>query len=72
MPNNCQHPKATAAQGPEIMAIVLEAQHGMYAAEVADFFAGLHANLDDETRSRAWAGVAEHIRIRECERFEWG
>ena len=54
------------------MAIVLEAQHGMYAAEVADFFAGLHANLDDETRSRAWAGVAEHIRIRECERFEWG
>jgi hypothetical protein len=72
MPNNCQHPQATAAQGQEIMAIVLEAQHGMYAAEVADFFAGLLTNLGDESRSRAWAGVAEHIRLRECERFEQG
>jgi len=72
MPNNCQHPQATAEQGPEIMAIVLEAQHGLYAAEVADFFADLLTNLGDESRSRAWTGVAEHIRLRECERLEQG
>ncbi len=70
MPNNWQHSQATTEQGPEIMAIVLEAQHGLYAAEVAEFFASLHTKRGDKRRSRAWASVAERIRFRERERLE--
>jgi hypothetical protein len=70
MPNNGQHSQAPAGQGPEIMAIVLEAQHGLYAAEVADFFAGLHTERGDASRSRAWTNVARRIRYRERERLE--
>ena len=55
---------------PEIMAIVLESQHGLYAAEVADFFADLHTERGDGSRSRAWANVAKRIRHRERERFQ--
>jgi hypothetical protein len=52
------------------MAIVLEAQHGLHAAEVADFFAGLHTKRGDESRSRAWMNVASRIRYRERARLE--
>lgn len=70
MPTNWQHSQATTGQGPEIMAIVLEAQHGLHAAEVADFFSSLHTKRGDESRSRAWASVAKRIRWREQERLE--
>ncbi len=70
MPSNWQYSQATTGQEREIMAIVLEAQHGLYAAEVADFFASLHTKRSDESRSRAWASVAERIRSRERERLE--
>ena len=52
------------------MAIVLESQHGLYAAEVAEFFAGLHTERGDDRRSRAWTDVAKRIRYRERKRFE--
>lgn len=52
------------------MAIVLESQHGLYAAEVADFFAGLHTERGDQNRSRAWMDVAKRIRFREQKRLE--
>ena len=52
------------------MAIVLEAKHGLHAAEVADFFASLHTKRGDKSRSRAWASVAKRIRTREQERLE--
>ncbi|MEE8310513.1 MAG: hypothetical protein V3R34_09010 [Hyphomicrobium sp.] len=52
------------------MAIVLEAQHGLHAADVAEFFAGLHTKRGDESRSRAWTNVARRIRYRERERLE--
>jgi len=70
MPNNWQHSQASTEQGPEIMAIVLEAKHGLHAAEVADFFASLHTKRGDKSRSRAWASVAKRIRTREQERLE--
>ena len=70
MPNKGQHSQAPAGHGPEIMAIVLESQHGLYAAEVADFFAGLHTERGDDRRSRAWTDVAKRIRYRERKRFE--
>lgn len=70
MLNNGQHSQVPARQEPEIMAIVLESQHGLYAAEVADFFADLHTERGDGSRSRAWANVAKRIRHRERERFQ--
>ena len=70
MPNNGQHSQASAGLGPEFMAIVLWAQHGLHAAEVADFFAGLHTKRGDDSRSRAWTNVARRIRYREQERLE--
>ncbi len=53
----------------EVMATVLEARHGLYAAEVADFFAILHVDKGDERRSDAWSDVAELIRERQCDRL---
>src|SRR4029079_19392725 len=38
----------------DAMAIVLEARHGIYAAEVADFFSAAHFQKGDEDRSNAW------------------
>ncbi len=52
------------------MAIVLEAQHGLHAAEVAEFFASLHIKRGDSSRYSAWASVAKHIRLRERQRLE--
>ncbi len=52
----------------ENMAATLEAQHGLMAAQIADFFATLHGQQGDAGRSWAWAGVAELVRKRERER----
>ncbi len=53
----------------EVMATVLEARHGLHAAQVADFFASLQLENGDENRSYAWADVAERVRERELERL---
>jgi hypothetical protein len=53
----------------EAMATVLEAKHGLHAAEVADFFASLHVDKGDERRSDAWADVAERVRDRQRDRL---
>ena len=52
----------------EAMATVLEAKHGLHAAEVAEFFACLHVEKGDERRSIAWADVAERVRQRQYDR----
>jgi hypothetical protein len=54
----------------EAMAAVLEARHGLHAAEVAEFFANMHIDSGDEYRSSAWAHVAECVRWRERERLQ--
>jgi hypothetical protein len=48
----------------ETMASVLEGRHGVWAADVADFFATFHSLKGDAARSWAWAGVAEVARRR--------
>ena len=53
----------------DAMASVLEARHGLYAAEVADFFSAAHFQNGDETRSTAWADVAERVRERQRDRM---
>ncbi len=52
----------------DFMASVLEGRHGLFAAEVAEFFSSLHGERGDAGRSWAWAGVAETVRIRERHR----
>lgn len=54
----------------EAMATVLEARHGLHAAEVAEFFASLHTDKGDECRSCAWSDVAERVRERQRERLQ--
>lgn len=48
----------------EAMVSVLEAKHGAWAADVADFFSTFHSLKGDAGRSWAWAGVAELARRR--------
>ena len=65
------HPEQGVASNPaelETMASVLEARHGMLAADIAEFFAALHGSKGDAPRSWAWNGVAETIRRRELRR----
>ena len=65
------HPEEDLTPTPrdvENMALVLEGRHGQLAAEVAAFFAELHAAGGDAGRSWAWAGVAEMIRRMEEKR----
>lgn len=52
------------------LASTLEAIHGVYAAEVAEFFADAHGQEGDRGRLRAWSSVAGLIRQREFERLE--
>ncbi|WP_334146391.1 hypothetical protein [Hyphomicrobium sp.] len=59
----------TTLEDAELMAVVLEGRHGVFAAEVADFFALLHNQLGDASRSRAWGGVARSVRRREHDRL---
>lgn len=63
------HPDMTEREF-EAMAVVLEAKHGRYAAEVADFFASFHVGNGDTQRSIAWADVAELVRERERLRLQ--
>jgi hypothetical protein len=51
------------------MACVLEGRHGLFAADVAEFFSTYHSQGGDAGRSWAWAGVAETIRRREQDRL---
>jgi hypothetical protein len=46
----------------EAMVAVLEGRHGVWAADVAEFFSTLHSLKGDIGRSWAWAGVAEMAR----------
>ena len=46
----------------EAMAAVLEGRHGIWAAEIAEFFAAAHGLKGDKDRSWAWNGVAEAVR----------
>ena len=67
------HPDEDATPTPRdvaAMAEVLEARHGILAAEVADFFASYHSENGDAGRSWAWCGVAELVRTRERARLE--
>lgn len=54
----------------EAMAVVLEARHGLFAAEIAEFFACLHDEDGDERRSLAWADVAHLVRERQRTRLD--
>jgi hypothetical protein len=68
------HPEKDVTPNPhevEFMAETLEAQHGLLAAQVADFFSAYHVYQGDAGRSWAWAGVAEVVRERERERAEF-
>ena len=67
------HPDEDATPTPrdvEFMAATLESQHGLLAAEVAEFFASVHSEKGDAGRSWAWAGVAELVRHRERQRLQ--
>jgi hypothetical protein len=52
----------------ETMAAVLEGRHGVWAADVADFFAAFHKLKGDQRRSWAWSDVADVTRRRAEER----
>jgi hypothetical protein len=52
----------------EAMAAVLEGRHGVWAADVADFFASFHQLKGDQRRGYAWSDVAEVTRRRAEER----
>jgi hypothetical protein len=56
-------------QDADLMAVVLEGRHGAFAAEVAEFFALLHRQIGDASRSKAWGGVARQVRRREYDRM---
>ena len=49
----------------ESVAALLESEHGILAVDVAEFFATHHGLDGDVSRSWAWTGVAERIRLRE-------
>lgn len=51
------------------MALVLEGQHGVHAAGVAEFLADLHAQGKDRERGGAWKRVAEIVKGRERQRL---
>ncbi|RTL68824.1 MAG: hypothetical protein EKK41_14965 [Hyphomicrobiales bacterium] len=53
----------------DAMAAVLESRHGLWAAEVAEFFATAHTINGDKQRAWAWTGVAETVRRKEEERL---
>ena len=61
------HPKDDVTPTPgevEAMVSVLEGRHGIWAADVAEFFSTFHSLKGDAGRSWAWAGVAEVARRR--------
>lgn len=67
------HPEIDATPTPSdvlSMVEVLEAQHGVLAEEIADFFATKHCPAGDAGRSWAWAGVAARVRQRTRKRLK--
>jgi hypothetical protein len=48
----------------DALVAVLESRHGIWAADVAEFFSTLHSLKGDAGRSWAWANVAERVRHR--------
>lgn len=62
---------APTSQPCDLAALVtgLEAQHGRYAAAIADFYATLHDSQGDVGRSWAWSDVAALVRQRERQRL---
>jgi hypothetical protein len=57
----------------DAMVAVLEGRHGVWAADVAEFFSTLHSLKGDAGRSWAWANVAERVRHRsELRQQEYG
>jgi hypothetical protein len=70
MENIWQPNQAMNERECEAMATILEAKHGLHAAEVADFFATMHTGHGDERRSAAWLDVAERVRTRERDRLQ--
>lgn len=68
----CWHPEHDATPTPRdvaFMAETLEARHGTWAADVAEFFSSIHSQDGDAGRSWAWAGVAELVRHRQRQRM---
>jgi len=65
-----EKPPIDEADSDDAMASVLEAMHGLYAAEVADFFSALHLQSGDQPRSTAWADVAARVRERQDDRLQ--
>ncbi|HET6320936.1 MAG TPA: hypothetical protein VFF87_02685 [Hyphomicrobium sp.] len=70
MANVWQHKPSIDEPEFDAMAIVLEAKHGLHAAEVADFFSAVHLKNGDNDRSVAWADVAERVRERQADRMQ--
>jgi len=70
MANVWQHKPSIDEPEFDAMAIVLEAKHGLHAAEVADFFSAVHFKNGDNDRSVAWADVAERVRERQDDRMQ--
>lgn len=71
--NASWHPDTDATPTPRdvaAMAEVLEGRHGVFAAEVAEFFATYHGEKGDAGRAWAWSGVAELVRNRERARLD--
>jgi hypothetical protein len=67
------HPEEDTTPTPgevQAMASVLEARHGLHAAEIAEFFSDLHSQKGDVERSWVWTGVADTVRRRQWERIE--
>ncbi len=65
------HPEDGEVASPaeiQVMASVLEGRHGVWAGEIADFLADAHRQANDAVRGRAWATVAQTVRIRERQR----
>lgn len=67
------HPDEDVTPTPrdvQVMAETLEGQHGILAADVAEFFSTFHSLQGDAGRCWAWAGVAEIVRHREAQRLK--
>jgi hypothetical protein len=70
-PNRRRKDDVTPTSGEvKVAASVLEARHGIHAAEIAEFFSELNRQTGNIDRSWAWAGVADIVRRREWARIQ--
>lgn len=53
----------------QAFAAVLEARHGSFAFEIAEFYATWHGQRGDFDRSSAWVEIAETIKTRGIDRL---